>query len=248
MLRSPRVDIEAVLAPAQVALARTGAPRRVIDCAGPGAATWSAALAALDTALGDDVRRGARLHVVLSNRFVRYAVVPWQEGLHGAAEDAAYMRHVFTEVYGSVADRWDLCASAGSHGQPRLASAIDIDLLAALRRTCAARGLALRAVCPRLGSIFNRYRKRIAASGWLVMAESNCLCIALFDGGRWLSASVARLPVHWRHALPDLLERAACLANPAAAADQVYWWSDGEGEPPAPHARFTFHRLHAEAP
>lgn len=245
MLRSWRAETEVVLAPARVALTRPGAPRKVFDCAGAGVRPWSTALAALEEALDGDVR----LQVILSNRFVRYAVVPWQDGLHGAAEDAVYVRHVFAQTYGAAADGWDLCVSAAPAGKPRLASAIDADLLAALRSLCAARGIVLRAVWPQLCSTFNRYRKSMAASGSLVLTESDCLCIALFDGGRWLSAGVARLPAHWRRELPDLLERAACLANPAGAADQVYWWTAAEeGEPPAPHPRFRFHRLQEGAP
>lgn len=239
MLLSPRAEIEVVLA-----------PPRMAGCAHPGAPAWGPALAALERALDGGVRRGTRLNVVLSNRFVRYAVVPWHDGLHGAAEDDAYVRHVFVDTYGSAADSWDLCVSAAAAGQPRLASAIDADLLAALRSLCTGRGFVLRAVWPRLGYIFNRHRKSVGAgSGWLVLAEPECLCIALFDAGRWLSVSLARLPARWQHALPQLLERAACLADPAGTADRVYWWTaQEEGEPPAPDARFTFHRLGAEAP
>jgi hypothetical protein len=249
VLRSLRDDIELVLAPAQVTLAGNAARRRVIDCPDPepGAPAWSAALSVLERALDDDAVRGARLNVILSNRFVRYAVVPWQDGVHGAAEDAAYVRLHFVETYGSAAGNWDLCASAAPAGHPRLASAIDADLLAALRGICATRDVALRAVWPQLCFTFNRYRKRVdAASGWLVLAESGCLCIALFDAARWLTVSVARLPARWQHALPELLERAACLANPAGAANQVYWWAE-EGEPPPPHACFQFHQLHGGA-
>ncbi|MDB5935181.1 MAG: hypothetical protein JWQ01_2525, partial [Massilia sp.] len=96
---------------------------------------------------------------------------------------------------------------------------------------------------------FNRHREILRAGyGWLVLAEANSVCVALFDSGRWLSVSSART-ASWQQDLPGLLEREVLLANPAGAADQVFWWSaDGGGEAPAAHERFQFHRLQGAAP
>jgi hypothetical protein len=233
-----RAELEVVLKPSQVLMARTrqGWPRRLparaaAECppVEPGQPAWTGALAALAAQLdgmasgGDKLR--ANLRVTLSNRFVRYAIVPWQAGLHGAAEEAAYVRHYFAQMFGSAADDWDVCVSDAPAGHPRLASAIDARLLAALRALCAQAGVRLKAVRPQLSATFDCYRNSLGASGWFVMAESGCLCIGLFERGRWLSVQTVRTGAAWQQELPVLLERAACLAGPACAAEQVFLWA-----------------------
>jgi hypothetical protein len=242
-----RAELQAVLTPSQVlmtdtgpALARLGRQRRpaidaIAGCPGiePGQPAWTGALAALAAQLhgmagGSDKLRAnlrANLRVILSNSFVRYAIVPWQAGLHGGAEDAAYVRHYFAQVFGSAADGWDVCVSAAPAGHPRLASAIDAALLAGLRDLCASARIRLKAVKPQLATTFNSYRNSVGESGWFVMAEPGCLCIGLFDRGRWLSVQTVRAGAAWQQELPALLERAACLAGPACAADQVFLWA-----------------------
>jgi hypothetical protein len=241
-----RAELQVVLTPSQVlmtdsgtVLARLGWRRRlpveaIAECpaAEPGRPAWTGALAALAGQLhrmpgGRDKPR-ANLRVILSNRFVRYAIVPWQAGLHGAAEDAAYVRHHVAQMFGSAADGWDVCVSAAPAGHPRLASAIDAPLLAGLRELCAPAGIRLKAVWPQLSATFNCYRNRFGGSGWFVMADPGCLCIGLFEAGRWRSIQTARTVetgTGWQQELTALLERAACLAGPACAADRVFLWA-----------------------
>lgn len=234
-----RAELHVVLSPSRVvmvnganvlsrfALQRRLPVRTTAECAPvePGQPAWTAALATLAGEL-DRISGGrTNLRVTLSNRFVRYAIVPWQAGLQGAAEDAAYVRHYFSHMYGSAADGWDVCASAAPAGHPRLASAIDATLLAGLRGLGARGRIRLKSVWPQLSSTFNCYRNRLGASGWLVMADPGCLCIGLFEAGRWLSVQTVRTGAAWRRELPALLERAARLAGPACTAEHVFLWA-----------------------
>jgi hypothetical protein len=253
-----RDDFQVVLNPSQVlmaragtALTRRGLQRRLLahgtagcPAVAPGKPAWTGALAALEQLLHGMPAGRANLQVVLSNLFVRYAVVPWQTGLHGAAEDAAYVRHYFAQMFGSAADGWDICVSSTPDGHPRLASAIDTCLLTALRELCALTGLRLRAVRPQLVSTFNRYRRSLASSGWIVLAESGYLCIGLFEDGRWLSIRTMRTDAGWQEHLPALLEREACLVNPASEVDQVFLWApEHAADTPLARERFRFHQL-----
>jgi hypothetical protein len=134
--------------------------------------------------------------VVLSNHFVRYAIVPWTAGLDTAAEEEAYVRHHFAKVYGERAKTWALRWS--DNGGTRLASAIDQALLEALKQALPR----LASVQPYLMAAINRCRASIPRSGaWLALVEADRACIALHAGGRWQSVQNAK------GAWLDLLER-----------------------------------------
>lgn len=171
-----------------------------------------------------------RVGVVLSNHFVRYALVPWSAELSGDAEEEAYVRHHFVRVYGDRAKAWSFRASPAPGAAPRLASAIDANLLAALRSAFAKKRAKLVSVQPALMALFNRARSAVPASGaWLVMAEPDRACIALHAAGRWQAVSNARgewLPLleRERHriggAAPDLV----LFHTTGPAANDVAGW------------------------
>jgi len=181
------------LAPAQLSLER----RRGFF----GARTVEKATLACDPAFGSEPWQGAVAQlggvkaaqdcsatVVLSNHFVRYALVPWSDALSGPAEEEAYVRHHFARVHGERARSWALRWSESGAGA-RLASAIDKALLDALKK----RLPRLASVQPYLMSAINRWRKSIPRGGaWLALVEPDRACIALHAGGRWRSVQNAK--------------------------------------------------------
>lgn len=147
-----------------------------------GSEPWQGAIAALAAA-----DRGLRATVVLSNHFVRYAIVPWSRGLDSDAEEEAYVRHHFAKIHGERAKAWALRWSA--NGETRLASAIDRGLLEALKQALPR----LASVQPWLMAAINRWRAAIPASGaWLALVEGERACVALHQGGRWRSVQNAK--------------------------------------------------------
>lgn len=165
----------------------------VVPCDGGfGARPWDGALAVL--AACDAAQLPAA--VVLSNHFVRYAVVPWSDALDGEAEEEAYVRHHFAKVHGERAGAWALRWTG--HGESRLASAIDRALLEALKQALPR----LVSVQPYLMAAVNQCRTSIPKSGaWLTLVEADRACIALHAGGRWRSVQNAK------GAWLDLLDR-----------------------------------------
>jgi hypothetical protein len=156
-----------------------------------GAEAWHGAVSALDR-LG--IGQRCRVTVVLSNHFVRYALIPWSDALASEAEEEAYVRHHFARIHGDRAKAWAVRASDGGSGAPRLASAIENALLDALRACFPARGKAkLVSVQPALMELFNRARGSIPRSGaWLVLAEPDRACIALHAGRHWRAVQSAK--------------------------------------------------------
>jgi hypothetical protein len=211
------------LAPAELSV---GAKKLACDPA-YGSEPWHGAIEALKTVAFE---RRTRITAVLSNHFVRYALIPWSDALGTPAEEEAYVRHHFAKVHGERAKGWAVRASESRAGAPRLASAIDRALLEALRAALAAGGKAkLVSVQPELMSAFNQCRGAIPADGaWLVLAEPERACVALHAAGAW--QAVVNGKGEWRAlldlerhrvdgALPDLV-----LLSGAAAPSEAGDW------------------------
>jgi hypothetical protein len=208
------------LSPAQVAVGE-----KAIACdPGFGSQPWQGAMQVLKN---QSLPAGA-ITVVLSNHFVRYALVPWSDALAGPAEEEAYLRHHFARIHGERAKSWLLRSSEDAPGAPRLCSAIDGALLEQLKACFPKSGKArLVSVQPQLMAVFNRWRAAIPRSGaWLMLVEADRACAALHAKGRWQSVQNARgdwlaLLERERHraagAVPDLVLLHADAAMPADA-------------------------------
>jgi len=161
---------------------------------GSGSEAWASATAALAAALAP--LRGERLDatVVLSNHFVRYAIVRPDAVLAGPAEELGLARFQFARIYGERAKGWDVRLSAGRRGAPRLASALDAGLVPAIR-ACFPRSARPRLVSvqPYLMAAFNRWYGSIAqADGWLLLVEPQRACVAMIASQRWAAVQTLR--------------------------------------------------------
>ena len=175
------------LAPAEVTL---DAKSLACDPAS-GAESWQGAVATLRAL---PIPGRCSVTVVLSNHFVRYALVPWSGALSSPEEEDAYVRHHFARIHGERAKSWALRWTQSARGAPRLASAIDASLIEALRKIFPAGGKArLASVKPNLVAAYERCRGAIPASGaWLAVTEQHRACVALHGQGRFLAVENAR--------------------------------------------------------
>ena len=192
-----------------------------------GAEPWQGAIAALKAL---EFKQPCNVTVVLSNHFVRYAIVPWSSGLNTAAEEDAYIRHHFSKIHGERTKSWTLRATESAVGAPRLASAVDSGLLAAIRESLQGKPAArLISVQPRLMSKFNEWRKSIPDAGaWLVLAEPDRACVALHAEGRWRSVQNGKgawraLLDRERHRVDGELPKLVLIAGAAAPSNDGDW-------------------------
>jgi hypothetical protein len=220
-------------------------PRHVPCAPTTGGPPWRAALQALEAALPAFRDGREEATVVLSNHFLRYALVPWNAQLAGTGEEEAYTRHCFTRVYGPLAEHWVLRLSHELADVPRLASALDGELLDGLRGVFEGAGVALASIQPQLMTVFNDCRGHLRHhSGWLALLEPGNLCLALLERGRWSRIRNLRIADTWREALPLILEREAYLADRPVLPREVFLWH-AEADDAAPPQRppWTFRAL-----
>ncbi|HEX9184394.1 MAG TPA: hypothetical protein VF876_14160 [Burkholderiales bacterium] len=235
-----RDEIHLLLTPGRVALRRYARGLRPALAQDqwrevPGAPLrWEPALEALEALLAAAPARGADATVVLSSHFVRYCLVPQSELLATREDEARFARHNFIRIHGAAAEGWSVRVSAadGVAGGSGVASAIEQELVDALRELARRHGLRARALQPALMAAFNRARASLPAGGCrLLVLEPGLAVSALLEPG-WRRVRSQRLSAPLAQALGALLERERALEGegPAGAVTCVLPLLD-PGEP-----------------
>jgi hypothetical protein len=174
----------------------------------PGERSWKAAVSALRSTLANLEGRSGKVAIALSNRFVRYIVAPWQDQLAGPDMETAFARHCFREAYGPAADQWEVRVSSAPLGQPRVASAVDVELLDAIRQEFAPTRLKIRSIQPQLMAAFNKWRHKVdgRASFFMVVEDQFYTCMVMVRG-RCQAVHAGALSRPLGEALPMILDR-----------------------------------------
>src|SRR5207248_109601 len=132
--------------------------------------------------------KNPEVSIVLADQFVHYALLPRNEALKNDEQWLALARHRFNGIYGAVAAGWDVKITDTSPAGPRLACALERELLEELAAKVSAGGAALVSVQPFLVAAFNRINektRKIMGEGtcWLVVEEPGRLTLALLLRG-----------------------------------------------------------------
>ena len=188
------------LAPERVDLARLGllSTRKVtrqssVVCTPkPGEAPWQAALGALDGALTEFGSHAGSAAVVLSNHWVRYAVLPWQPSVTSAAEVEQLARLHFERCFGAAAAGWTIRTCDRGYGAAHVACAVDSALITALQACLAAHGLRLATLQPLLMAAYNDSRREFSGSTAFAVVEPGRVCLGLLQQDRWLAIASRR--------------------------------------------------------
>jgi hypothetical protein len=127
-----------------------------------------------------------RLHVVLSDKLVRYACFPWRPELRSAAEDMAMAILNFDDVYGTNASAdWHFGFSAGSPGQSRLSIAIPRTLFAVLQDHFGQSKCKVKSIQTAFSATMKFHRKQLGDGGWLINLEDGRLTLGCWGAHAW---------------------------------------------------------------
>jgi hypothetical protein len=210
-----------VQAPLSRAVRATG----VVECAPSGATrrpAWSEACAALATLT--ETKRQGRLSVdlVVSDRLVRYQVLPWRPGIVSRAEWRAYALHSLQSVFGDVDSSWYLHVDMMPPGRTTLACAVDNEFIEALRKATANSATRLVAVRPNFLDMVRRRRPAMRGSRfWFAAVEANHIALGLAGDGGWRALRNESVADGWRATLPGLIRRVQ-LALPESCVVPLY--------------------------
>ncbi len=192
-------------------------------------ARWHAAVEAIPVALAQSDPQKLEVTVILSNHFVRYALLPWNAQLKTEEEWQSLARHRLGSVYGPAAESWVLQQSKTAPQGARVVCAADRPLIDAISERIVAAGGALVSVQPYLMSAFNRVRARIGKEDcWLVLEERGRLTLALFHAGAWQAIRSRRVGANWAAELPEILEREQAMLGIGEPCTQAFVYSESE--------------------
>lgn len=246
------------LAPTGVQLARRGgwwrkryADRVTLPCdTGSDARGWQNALAVLQEALQQPRWQRTPLALTISDRLVRYQLLPWLPELGKPVERLGYARFHFRQVYGALADDWEIRVDEAMPGMPAVACATDQALLTDLSALTKATGVRIHGIYPNFAAVFNRVRSLLPTApeeiSILALLDSGGLCLGVLEGTRWRALRQRSIMGRPAEALRDALEQERLIADPAFGQATVYVMADAEIEGELPEmlgAMWTVRRL-----
>lgn len=224
------------LAPERVAFARLRGRLRP-ELVSKNAVSSDQPLEVLRTAIAALGKERLRASVVLSNRYLRYVVVPFDASVSGPEEELALARYHFSRIHGERVKDWDLRLSEGPPGATRLACAVDAGLIGEIRGCFPpASGAKLVSIQPYLMAAYNRWRDAIAdEDAWLLLPEAEGACLAYASRAGWRAART--LQCHDDAALAESMQREQLRVDGAPRAALVH------GEPSPAPAGWKLQRL-----
>ena len=249
MFLASRVDV--LLRPDEVRIARRRSVRRfdVSRDEANGGDPWQASVDRLAAALLDTGLRGGGVRANRSDHALRYLLVPWSDKLVADSERLAFARLMLQEVYGTMAEGWELCMDDQPAGQPSLACAVDRGLVYALRERCRQRGVRLSGLVPALAARVNRHRHALRAGAFcLASVEPGRLTLAFRARAGWTAVRSRRSDVPLAEALPAALKQEAVTGGSTAPGILYLAGEDIAQLPPIAIPGWQIVRLNEEAP
>lgn len=140
---------------------------------------------ALGRTLEEAIPTNSVLDVVVSDRFVRYALLPWTPLLKDHTEWHAFARESIVTLYGGQTVDWPLSMAGDRDGSNRVACALQPTLLACVAAAAESRQSRIDTFSPLFVSLFNRDRRRLGSRTWYVVQETNYTTFGLLSDRRW---------------------------------------------------------------
>jgi len=184
-----------------------------------GQITWQQAINMLESMLVSlHIKRNTQLQVVLSGDFVRYLMLPPQQLTMSSAEKSAYAMAAYQEVYGVVADSWQIKLHDAEPNQATIVAAVDNKLLETVKQLSLKYQLNLISVQPYLMQAVNSLRNQLGRiNGFLVILESGRLFVMSMRQGHCQNLRTSTINsavgADWQSELKHILVRESLLGD-----------------------------------
>lgn len=182
---------------------------------------WAAALQQLDKILSDAA--GAELSLILSNHWVRYAVMPPQNEITTPEEVKSYADFRLREIYADRVDSWTFSISDWNPLTGAMCAAIPRDLLTQLEQLAADRRCKISVLEPYLASVYDRWQAQLQGDTvYMAVIEAGRICLAVIQRGIWQSVRNQRISHSAAEDLLTALDQEAIWSGAKEAAGVVH--------------------------
>lgn len=197
-----------------------------------GQTSWQPAIDALNLCLKDSIWQKTNIRVVVANSLVRYAMLPWTEVTLNAGEEYKYVKFKMDEVFGVDDKNWDICLSSSRYGNPRLACALDTDLLNQLRQLALKNNLKIQSIQPHLVATLNFLRRELKDKQLhFLLSDGEKLCTAYIKQGYLQSLRVEQVSRLLSDEIVALsLQREKLMNHESNGVNQVYLFASGQAQ------------------
>lgn len=195
------------------------------------AVQWQAPLQLLEQMIGqiyDDsgsagIRRGAELHVTLSNHFVRYGVIAPQPALANPDELMAFASFQMREIYGERINDWTLSLSTWDPCRGALCAAVALDLLAGFEALGQRYPIKLKQIEPYLATALDHWSRELDSKHlWFALIEPGRFCLTVLLDNQWRCVRNQRVVQNFEEELLAALEQEIIVLGPRESVKQVY--------------------------
>lgn len=200
--------------------------KKIYPCPAGDDQSCEGALKVLETVLSELTNKLAFARVILSNHFMNYAMVELNQTLNGEAEELAYAKHCFIQLYGSSATDWEFRLNHDHAGDQQLASAANALFLQNIRAAFARANVKLESIQPYLMAAYNNCHSDLQnQDAWFVSVEHGSLCIGLVRQGHWSSVRTFNVGNDWYEKLNEILDRESFLSEIDTSSDTIFLWA-----------------------
>lgn len=163
------------------------------------------------------------LHIILASNFIRYLALPPQQIAMNSAEKAAYAQAAYREIYGAVADDWEIKRDNVPPHHTAIVAAVDKSLLSALVQVSLKQQLKLMAIDPYLMGAFNRVSSQIDKnSDYLVIKEPLRLLLITLSNQQCTAIRAFAVGDDWQAELKRLMIRESFLQENSTRELLIY--------------------------
>jgi hypothetical protein len=204
-------------------------------------AGWRAAVAALGKVLAREARHGTRVHIALSDLWVRSHLMPDTSTSLNEDEMLLLARTHFARQYPETGqDHWTFRLAL--QGTRLLAAGMEPELLEAIKEINASAGAQLSRMEPLFSWVYDRFEKALAdTTGWMLLDEPGMLTLAFVEQGRLMSLHCQRCESGQDEIAVRLLERQSALLAQQSVEVRVFSVDARPIRLPAPW-RIVWHR------
>jgi hypothetical protein len=220
--------------------------KKAYPCISESDSSWAQAISTLESALSKLPIKPPLAQLILSNEYLRYMMIPWNENLSDEVEEIAFAKHSFSQLYGPIVDSWEVKLDRANPGSPLIACAMDGQLLQALRGIFGRAKIKLQSLQPQLMTAFNNCKEQLKdKTAWFALYEQNSLCLGLVQQGYWRNIRMLKVGEDWFDKLPDLLDREVFFNESGLTSEEVYLWAPEYWKANSPNnTHWIIHNLH----